>query len=420
MKPAASLKRGINAPGPARARRADVRYAARVPGLPLLTLALMGAPPTAELPLHERAPALVIVALPKGAQPELPATELTRAAGAAFRAHTGLDLRAPEQAGVDSARLSRCDRPGRLACWLQAAREVPLSAILVVSGLPVAPGRDRLALTLIDTERALTCQREPSLGAHEATEALEDCIWTAAARAAPGTVEAPELAGFFEDRIRGALAPTLERMGELEPFGAIEINSVTPGAELRIDGTVQSVLTEGRTRLTEVRPGRRRLDVSRPGYAAYRAPVRVLRGQTATVAVELVSLEAPPDDVAQDTLLYLGAAAAATGVALGVFAGVKANSVRSTCLASTPEATCDGLGPPTFALTSGDLPSTDPARVNPSGAPIAAVATGVGLMGAGFTLGALLFEEDGLPWKTLLTGLAAGALGGTVVGIAAR
>ena len=397
-------------------------------GAAWLCLALAGSAPGggARLVLGERTPALAIVALPKGAAPETSASELTRAADLALRSATGLDLRAPEQAGVDGERLARCEDPGRLACWVASARAEAqarpgtpaIAAILALTVLPVGEGRDRLALTLIDTTRALACREALEAGAlgdpgdRERREAVEDCIWASAARTEPQVVARAELPRFFAEAIEQELAPLLEAMGELAPFGRVRLRSATPDVELRVDGAARGTLAAGDTWLEEVRPGRRVLAFARPGLAPRTLPVRVERAETATATIELLSLSLGATAPGRQALLYAGAGAVAAGAALSAYAIARAGAVRSTCLVAEPNAPCEHLGAPTFGLTTGELPSAERDRVNPAGVPIAAVAAGVGLAGATWLLGALLADEgDGFPWITLLAGVGAGALG---------
>lgn len=386
-------------------------------GLTLLSLAL--ATPGAELSASERAPALVMVALPPNAAPAIPAPELIRAADAAFRARTGLDLRAPEQAGVDGERLAGCEGPGRLACWLTAADERPLAAILVITALPVGSGRDRVVLTLIDTARAGRCQREPGLPPREATEALEDCIWAGSARTEPEVLTAADVASAFEGAVGGALSPLLDAMGQLAPFGQVRLDADPGELELRLDGRLLGLVAAGPTTLTELRPGRRVLELQRPGYAPRRHPVHVARGETATAAVSLLALNPPPLITGDRALLYAGGAAAAAGLGLAIYAAVRARLVDGHCLVATPDAPCQALGAPTFGLSTEALPNVERDAVNPPGVPVPAVAAGVGLAGVGWLAGALIFEEeDGFPWRGLITGLAAGAAGALVAALA--
>ncbi len=383
-----------------------------------LAVALAVVPGAARLTIGERTPALVVVALPKGAAPATPATELTRAADVAFRERTGLDFRAPDQAGVDAERIARCDGPGRLACWVETARagRDRLAAILVVTVLPVGDGRDRVALTLIDAERASLCRAEPSLGEREAREAVEDCIFTGAARTRPEVVGRADLDAFFRRQIEDPLAPLLDRMGELAPFGRLEVETETPDVELWIDQSLRGTLSTGTTRVEELRAGRRMLAFRRPGFAPLVRPIHIERGATATAAATLISLEASPES--RRVVLYSGVAAAAVGAALGVYAIARASAVDSGCLATTPGATCPSLGAPRFGLSTDATPTTDRAAVN-DGVPIPMVAAGVGFAGAGWALSTLLLEDDGgFPWRELLIGVGAGAVAATVAVLA--
>lgn len=396
----------------------------------LVLLAAAAPAPPQHLVLGERAPALLIVALPRGLAPSTPATELSRAAVTATRLHTGLDLRAAEQAGVDAETLSRCERGSRLSCWLAAARpdrgrasaphpaeaeERAIAAILVINVLPIEPGRDRLALTLIDVERALACTSEPSTGDAESTERVEDCIWERSARTAPAVIAAPEpeaLVAFFGARLRGELAPLLDALGELAPFGRIALDAEAPGAELRVDGALAGTLDRGVTVIEAVRPGRRTLALSRPGFASLTVPVEVERARTATVSAALLPLTAN-DGLAARALLWTGAATAVAGAALGVWAIARSGAVHTTCLVATPDAPCTALGAPTFALSTDDAPTIDRERVNPAGLPMTVPAAGLLGAGAGWVAGTLFELDDpaGLPWRTLLVGFGVGALG---------
>ncbi|MEQ8279696.1 MAG: hypothetical protein RMA76_04720 [Deltaproteobacteria bacterium] len=379
----------------------------------LLVLAAIAS--SARVGLAERTPALMVVALPKGAAPS---TDLVRVADATFRAKTGLDVRPPAQAGVDAERLARCDGPARLACWVDAARSgrERLAAIVAITVLPVGDGRDRLQLTLIDTERAAQCRAGPGVEGREAREAIEDCIWSRSARTQPTVVDATGLPTFFEGSIDHELAPLLNAMNELAPFGRIEITIETPQVELWIDGTLRSTLAAGTTRVEEVRPGRRVLAFRRPGFTAETRPIHVERSRTATAAITLLPLGASP--VARRVLTYSGLTAAAIGVSLGVYAIVRANAVDDACLAADEDAPCTPLGAPRFGLSTGDLPSSDRDAVNPGGISIPVVAAGIGLMGAGWAIATWWLDDDGgFPWVELLTGVGAGVAGATAAAV---
>lgn len=380
--------------------------------------------------LGERSPALLIVALPRGSTPSTPPTELSRAATAAFRARTGLDLRAAEQLGLDGETLSRCDRGARLSCWVLSARpgdprprggsierERPIAAILVLSVLPLSAGKDRISLTLVDTERALECRRAAGPDDPEAVERVEDCIFESAAKSEPvvlGGGAPGELGAFFEGRISGELAPVLEHLGELEPFGEIAVDSSSDGVELRVDGAPAGTAARGTTTITEVRPGRRVLTASRPGRTPIAVAVRVERARTATASIELAPLDAPEDDAARRWMIYSGAGAVLAGVALGAYALIASANVHGTCLVPSPDAACASLGQPTFALDAGALPSTDRERVNPPGLTVPSIAVGLAALGTGLAGGGLLLEEEGFPWITLAGGVALGAAGALI------
>lgn len=378
----------------------------------LFVVALTVASSSGPLTVGERTPALVVVALPRGAAPSTPATELTRAADIAFRARTGLDVRAPEQAGVDAERIARCDGAERLACWVETARagRERLAAILAITVLPIGDGRDRIALTLIDTERAARCGAEGG-GTREAREAVEDCIFVGAARTEPEVVALDELSSFFSGHIEQALAPLLEAMGELAPFGRLEIDAETPDVELWIDRALRGKLSAGRTTVEELRAGRRRLAFRRPGYAPLVRAIHIERSVTATAAVTLVPLGASPDT--RRVVFYSGVAAATIGASLGVYAIVRAGAVDSGCLQRDEGATCAALGAPRFGVDGSATPTTDRDLVS-SGVPIPMVAAGVGFAGVGWALSTWLLEGDGgVPWVEIAIGVGAGLVAAT-------
>lgn len=382
---------------------------------PVLLVALAAASSGSSIGVGERTPALLFVVTPKGARPNTAPTELTRVADEALRDRTGFDFRAPEQAGVDAHRLAACDGRGLLACWVDSARAggSPLAAILAITVLPIEGG-DRIALTLIDTERARSCADDEPRDA-SAREALEDCIWAGSARTEPVTITANELPEFFRDRIADELAPLLESMGELDPFGRVAIESSTPDVELWIDGALRGTLALGPTSVEELRAGRRVFAFERPGYASERRPIHVERARTATASVNLLPLDTPRHVLGPRTMLYAGVAASAVGAALGVYAIARAGAVDGACLGSDASATCPSLGAPTFSLNADAAPSADRDRINPPGVSIPMVAVGVGAAGAGWIASSLIFEDR--PWLGWLTGLGAGALGATLTAV---
>ncbi|MCK6551556.1 hypothetical protein L6R52_37335, partial [Myxococcota bacterium] len=264
-------------------------------------VALASASP-ARIDVRERAPALVAITLPRSAEPSVSATELARAASAAFRAQTGLDLRSADELGLDADLASRCDRGARLSCWLSAVpatraatserrgpRRGEVTAIFVVGVVPLGDGRDRITATLVDVARAGACARDT----HDGDEVIEDCIWERSAKTEPSVLERStpdELVAFFTAQLDGALAPLVDDLGERAPFGRVELTTSTGGVDVELDGEPVGTLAAGATILEDVRPGRRTLTLSRSGAAPRVVVVDVRRAETATASAELLAL----------------------------------------------------------------------------------------------------------------------------------
>jgi hypothetical protein len=377
----------------------------------------------ARITLAERTPAVVIVAVPHGAAPRVPAAELVRAASLAFRAKTGLDVRGAEQAGLDPELASRCDRGRRLSCWLASlpvadragAKEPAIAAMLVVTVVPLE-ARDRVTMTLVDVARASDCRASITDG----DEALEDCIWERSAKTEPTQLDDPRpeaLARFFGDRIDVELAPMLDELRELAPYGRIELVSPTPGVELDVDGAPAGTLGAGTTILEDVRPGRRTLTLSRDGAITLVLPVHVARGRTSTAAVALVPLVAEPSTRPARVVFWTGAASTAAGVALGVWALARSASVTTTCLVAAPGAACESVGAPTFSGATDTRPSFDREGINPAGLSIPVVASGLTAAGAAWMTASLFEADDGVPWLPIVLGLGAGLAGASVAAL---
>jgi hypothetical protein len=314
-----------------------------------------------EDPARRRVMALHVVAR-RGYVPAASTSDILLAAGRAAAKHTHLEVRTPEQLGVEAGALDACSAVVRLSCW---HRELELTG----SARP---------------EFLLAVAMHPSEGGKEELFAM---LVPVAARWVDGL--APPLPPDPEPREQALEKETVET--PLAPVATSDL----------------AALEEYFSRLFEVdfrpRIERSKLWGPRPKREL---PLFV---QPPTPAVEATSTH-PVRAVTR----WGGLAIAAAGLALtvvGVGAESDAGALRIGCLQRGAAAgRCEGLGPATFGLDATGAPTTDVRAVNPSGLPI--LPLGLGVVAAGGTWGAtswLLGEDEDAPWLGLALGVAAGA-----------
>ncbi len=105
--------------------------------------------------------------------------------------------------------------------------------------------------------------------------------------------------------------------------GGIVLALPTPtpeGAEVRVNGRVTEVRSNPQT--VEVDPGTQAVTVSAPGHTTFTWDGRVDDGARVSVDVTLIPIAAPPENIVESPVFWVGMALLAGAIAGGVIAGV--------------------------------------------------------------------------------------------------
>lgn len=339
--------------------------------------------------------------------------------GAALEAHTGLVARGPEDLGLDPRELEACLEPRRLSCWVRGAlRGTPAPRLLVVAA-PPASGGASVSVLLIDLERARSAVTNAEGSDPEAAEGAENQIFlsTIATRERPPPPgDSGGAAALFAGLLLGPWAEVVAGTGRGLPPGALAFTLDRP-ARLSLDDRGVAELPAGPCLIRPLTAGRRRVvlvvNATDPQAGVeWRADVEIKPGAPTAIEVHFGEPEAPPSELGP-VVATGGLGLAALGVAVGVVATIAppTRTGLGVCRGTEcpPASTsfrslCDlGLGDPSCAGAPSGL------RLFPLGAALVAA-------GATWWLGTEWGQEGGLPWRSLLGGLAAGvALYATLV-----
>ena len=384
-----------------------------------------------DLTLDEREPALLYLTRPKGRGPGLAdLASIQDAASRAFAERTNLALRPLESFGFDPAELDACDPDRRMTCWLGrlraergSARPEPPGArasrsrpryLFVLAVHPGGKAGDEHYGLLLDLDLAQETYERAHVTEPGWEEGVEEQIFRAVLQGELTRVAAGDDAArrrYFQQLVEETFRPAFERTGHWEPYGRIELSADRAGLPIELDGDPIGTTALGARTIHGVTPGERTLVITGPGGARISLPAHVDRGRVTALSAAVAS---SGPKLARATVLWGGVAVAAAGAVVGGLAIARAGSdVRSACLVrpGSDADRCSELGLPTFGFDPGAAPSADPAAVNPSGVPIAALGVGLLAGGATWALGTALFgADDDYPWLQLGAGLALGAL----------
>jgi hypothetical protein len=394
-------------------------------------------PSNGVITLNERVPAVMIVLTPRDFVSRTPTSEFLDAARRVVRARTRLALASAEQAGVDAGALARCGATERLGCWLIAARPDALALpsetaakgaadrpryLFVLSVLPATEvGEDRLSLYFVDADEAIARWRRVSRFDEDWRERAESELDAISKSSPPRDVRASDpraLRDHLERVIDEEVRPTLERAGDWDPYGRIEVKTKRAGLPIAVDGVELGVTAAETTTLVDVGPGRRRVTVGAAGAAAT-LEVDVTRGAVAIARFDGLLARLDLSDrtpVLRYSVLGAGAALGVAGGALAILGASRTGDVRQGCVLreGDVDAECRGLGTPALGWDPSGAPAIDADAINPSG--VAMLPLGLALVGAGATLatGTFLVDDDAdgddWLWLPAVAGLALGAL----------
>jgi PEGA domain-containing protein len=339
--------------------------------------------------------------------PGVEAGDVARAFAAELEPHTLMRLH-PLDGGIMP------DCGGKLSCMAERVRDETPEYLLIVSSLPRKRGA-QLSITLLDVESAL---REHDLAAKSAPdwqERLEALVSETAVLVGPRFVEVEPEAAFDRAIARfvdETLRPVLSARGEWDSFGALEV-SAPAGAVVDVDGKPAGVVAGGVLKIAEVPAGRHTVRIEHKDYLAYEAAVDVPRNLEARLFAALVSKPTEGTGLASRPLFWGGAVMIAAGAAVSTFALVRHKSdVSVFCFSGGPASSA--CSETKQFQTLGYSPNVAPTfqdRLNPSGVLALPLGYSTMLTGATWSLGALLFGDDGYAtWMELGAGLAIGVL----------
>ncbi len=348
-----------------------------------------------------RAPGVaVIMVTPRGKQPGVRATDLTGAVRAAFVNKTRLMVEPAERWGIDPQELGDCPQDTRFLCWIRASKSDPgLDFLLVASVFVVAPGEVRLTTYWFDVSRA----KRVLEGGGTDTE-LDSAIFQTAVAPEPARLLSDQ--GALEQhfaRFEQTVEAALPDRAKADRFGEIAL-VLSRGSSVEFDGRALGDLGPGPHRLRAVEPGTHRLRFRPSGS-------QELRTEEVTVGAAMIAPLSPNlEPTPRGTPVWFVASTlglAAGGVALvalgaGDYRGRGCPAGDLACDPSPQRATACELDPKTCPKTSG----------------VAFLAIGTGLLTAAVSagLGAMIFEDEGPPWWSILVGAA---LGGAATAVSA-
>ena len=388
-----------------------------------------------EIVVGNRTPLAFLLFVPSGREGRVRSSALIAAVSEQLANHTDLRLLfvEPNEAADCAGRLSCLVRKVRpdwdrrtyilandtMAPYVEHLRYLQQKGIvyspyvLIMSNL-TGEATDRLTATFLDTDAALSVYH--GMGTEQLNEnEVEVRLLEQAVIAGPvsGELSSGQDAERFVNRLfAGRIQNHLTQAGHWKPYGSITVESSVGGAGVHLDGTLIGTTHAGRTRIRQVRAGRRALLIQHPGYHPHAVQVDVRQGADTGVKVELDRTASRAARGSRQGLMWGGAVVAATGLAFTIFALASAGGDVQTYCPTTAGRDCGGRRFVAFG-SNPDAAPTFANDVNSGDFLIAPL--GLGLTATG--LGTLLLEDEGeFPWIPLLGGVA---LGGLTYGLSA-
>lgn len=344
--------------------------------------------PSAVLSAQDPEPFAFLLVTPSGTPAQVRSSELIAEVAEAFERHT--DLRAQL---VEAERVADC--AGRLGCLVAAvsAWSPRPRALFVLSSIAGDAGRpDRLFPQWIDVDSALDALER---GANEA----EVRAAAVAAELPPGEVADREQAAAYLDQLVGAeLRAVLEPRRQAGYLATLVVEGAPEGAALELDGQLLGPAAGSRVAVVRIEPGERILTVRAAGQSARSYPVRLTPGAHERIRLGDEARPArtgPERDIALVSGLVVAAAGAAT---------------LAVAAATAPEGTtvCEGCGDRFTVVGEAPPDRFGPPPEGPTGVPAAPLGAGLVLAGGLLAAGSQLEPGDGVPWWSILLGVAVG------------
>ena len=384
--------------------------------------------------LQERVPFAFLLGTPTGEVGRTSSSELIRIVSNLARRYTDFDVQI-----LDTTLMGECR--GRLGCLtLKARRDYQRSQLLgargdalpyrehvrrmreagvlypryllVVSNVTLSGEADRMSAVLVNTDLALGFLHDAPRAASDWEDAAEARINSGAVVSEPARaqVATPEEAeAFLETLFTGAFRGAFEGTGNWEPYGTIEITTTLSGAGILLDDKPLGSTQAGLTRLEKVPPGVHTLSLEHPDHLPFTAEVRVRPREATAVTPELAHRPDARSDLPRQVTLWSGVALTVAGTALAVYGATRPEPGLRTACFDAPDSGCQsGRRFVSFGYDPGQA-SSAPERINPSGIMVAPLGYSLAGAGAAWGLGALLTEQDTLPWIPWAVGVVVGA-----------
>ncbi len=191
-----------------------------------------------------------------------------------------------------------------------------------------------------------------------------------------------------------------DRLGAWETLGTIDVDTNVEGAEIRLDGALVGTSRRGVTRLVDARAGPRTISLAASGYAPAEVTAQVKAKGVATVSVRLEE-----SGTTVGTLAFwsgIGLSAAGVAVLTGAIIGQHTQTSGFVCV--------DPVGCEGSAWLRSGSGTTPEEAIYGSKSGLRYAPFGIGLMLGGglIAAGSEYFEPDGIPWISMVAGVALG------------
>lgn len=344
----------------------------------ILTLAL-----SAAITVEPRAPFAVGVISPSGAPTRVRLSSLVDAISDSLQKHTDLSASV-----FDAAVIRECK--GDAACVI--ARVDPTAPYaMIVSVLSEQGAPDRLSVVILDAARARTLPPERT----------DEAVLIERVQQATREEEA---AAFLHALIEGDLRAHLEEAKHWQVYGELRLRSSAAGAELFIDGLSVGTVVSAETVIRDLRRGAHRVALELGQEQRLERDVTI-GAEPALLELDPLALAPVRSDTARYAIAGTGAALAAAGIAVAIYASTR--GATGACLSSAALPACEESS---SAARTGFDPSATSFEGDPNrGVPLVSIAGALLAAGATWTIGALLIEDDAeIPLFTILAGAALG------------
>lgn len=389
--------------------------------------------PVREISVQRRQPLALLLSTPSGVGGQTRTSHLLDAVTRLAQAHTDFFVQT-----LSTQKSAECE--GRLACIVQQARPdyqriqydlgngdvAPFSEhldylkqksvvypkyLLVLTSIS-GERSDRLAVTLVDTNRVLAVIHERGPVREDTATAIALGIREDALLVEPQwhEVTSAEQATAFLARTFGQdLRAQFDPAGHWQPYGTIEIVTDRGGHEIHLDGVAVGSTNPGRTHLTGVSAGGHQVRLSAPGLHPWRSKVEVPAQGIATLKATVLVASNPQALAARQITQWSGVGLMLAGVVItSVAVASQDPGVVTYCVQGTQN--CAGDRFTSINYDPSQAPTTG-RGLNPDGVLLGPLGYSLMLTGTAWSLATLLFDDDTeMPWWQIGAGLAVGAL----------